>query len=362
MSNLFLRTMTRRALAQIRYVSPVRPEAAHGLVADVYAQAERDFGMLAPPIALHSPGPAALAAVWVMLRETLLVTGSASRLAKEATAAAVSADNTCPYCVTVHSSVLRGLAGGQVPAQLAVGQTASIADPGLRDVVGWARDSGREQTARDGQRHIPAGSFAELAGVAFTFQYLTRMANMFLGESPLPASAPALVSGAVMRVLASLMLSAGHGGREQVPGASLELLPAAELPADMVWAASQPRVAEALARAAAAIEEGASGAVAPAVRDLVLGELDRWDGQAPGISRAWADAAVSRLPAADREAGRLALLTALASYQVLPGDIEGLRARQPGDDTLILLTSWAAMSAARRIGSWQRDPAHAPSF
>src|SRR5690606_8869078 len=45
------------ALAQVRHVTPVRPRAARGLVAEVYAGLERDFGMLAPPVILHSPVP-----------------------------------------------------------------------------------------------------------------------------------------------------------------------------------------------------------------------------------------------------------------------------------------------------------------
>ena len=33
---------------QVRYVSPVRPGAAQGLVGRVYEQVEREFGVLAP--------------------------------------------------------------------------------------------------------------------------------------------------------------------------------------------------------------------------------------------------------------------------------------------------------------------------
>jgi AhpD family alkylhydroperoxidase len=313
--------------------------------------------MLAPPIALHSPAPAPLAAMWVMLRETLLVPGSAGRAAKEAAAAAVSAGNTCPYCVTIHGAVLRGVAGGPVPALIAAGQIESIADPALREIARWARYSGQEERAGRYGGHIPAGQFAEIAGVAFTFHYLNRMVNVFLGESPLPPSAPRVVTGPMMRVLASVLLSSGRRGL--VPGAALDLLPAAELPADIAWASAEPRIAAALARAAAAIGAGAEQVVSPAVREVVGAKLSWWNGQAPGMSRAWADEAVAALAQADRAAGRLALLTALASYQVLPRDIEDFREHQPGDDALIVLTSWAAMAAARRISSWLRQPARA---
>ena len=152
----------RRSLAQIRYVSPVLPGEASGLVARVYDQAERDFGLVAPPLVLHSPAPQALAAAWLMLRETLLATGSAAREQKEVVAAAVSVANECPYCVAVHSSAVRGLIGGSVPAELAAGRFEEIADPALRDIATWAASAGLPR--RPAPAPVPAGSFPELGG------------------------------------------------------------------------------------------------------------------------------------------------------------------------------------------------------
>ncbi len=349
MSSALLAKGGRRSLAQIRYVSPVRPGAADGLVARVYAQAERDFGMLAPPVALHSPAPVSLAAAWVMLRETLLATGRASRAEKEVVAAAVSAGNSCPYCVTVHAAAASGLIRGPAPAEIAAGRLAAIADLQLRELAIWARGSGQ----REPDLEAPAGSFPELAGVAVTFHYLNRMVNVFLPDSPLPHRVPKIVSRWFMRVLGSVMLSSSPAA-----GAAVDLLPAASLPADFAWAAGEPRVAAALSRAVAAIDECGEG-IPLHLRELVLDRLSSWDGRPPGPSRAWADAAVAGLPAADRPAARLALLTALASYQVCPADIVALR--WPGDEALIELTSWASMAAARRIGSWLREPPPDPA-
>ena len=69
----------RSAQGSIRYVSPVLPNAAAGLVAKVDQQVESDYGFLAPRITLHSPSPDGMAASWVMLRETLLASGRADR-------------------------------------------------------------------------------------------------------------------------------------------------------------------------------------------------------------------------------------------------------------------------------------------
>lgn len=348
-----LATATHRALAQVRYVSPVRPAAADGLVARVYAQLRRDFGMVAPPVALHSPAPATLAAAWVILRETLLVPGKAGRAEKEVVAAAVSAANECPYCVTVHSASARALVRGMVPAEIATDRIDAITDQRLRDMASWARRSGQPGRGLPG----PGGSFPEIAGVAVAFHYLNRMVSVFLPESPVPPRAPRKVGGWVVGMLASAMVSSSP-----TPGNSLELLPGAPLPAEFSWAAGEPRVASALGAAAGAIEEAGARVIPPAVREVVQERLNGWDGRPPGPSRAWAETTVAPLSGAERLAARLALLTALVPYQVMPADINAFRsAVTAADDRLLTLTSWASMAAARRIGSWLCQPPADPA-
>jgi hypothetical protein len=151
------------------------------------------------------------------------------------------------------------------------------------------------------------------------------------------------------------MLAAAMTAPSPVPGASLDLLPDAPLPPEFSWAAAEPSVAAALARAAAAIDEAAADpgggpAVPEPVRDLVRGRLRSWDGTGQGPSRSWADDAVGVLPATDRPAGRLALLAAFAPYQVTKNDVQAMR--PAGDAALVAVASWASMAAARAIGSW----------
>jgi alkylhydroperoxidase family enzyme len=353
MKNAIMANGLRRSLAQIRYVSPVMPGTADGLVASVYAQAEHDFGMVAAPLALHSPNPPVLAAAWAMLRETLLVAGQADRVEKEVVAAAVSAANACPYCVAVHTAAAQDLVPGLDAAGIASGDLAS---PLLKDIAGWARSSGLPGSAES----PPLDNFAEFAGVAVTFQYLNRMVTVFLPESPLPPMTPKAIGGWVMSMLASAMTSASP-----VPGASLDPLPDAPLPEEFSWAAGDSRIGAALAGAAAAVEDAAAQVVTMPVRELVVGRLRTWDGQPLGPSRAWADEAVAGLDEPDRPAGRLAILTALAPYQVGKADVNGFRsAAGPGDAAVVSLTSWASMAAARTVGSWLRqqspDPATQP--
>src|SRR5262245_37516093 len=102
-------------LTQIRHIAAVRRGVATPPVARVYQQMEAEFGVLAPPVALHAASPDVLAATWVLLRETLIVPGTAPRAAKEAVATAVSMGNACPYCATIHNHSL-GVLGVGAPA------------------------------------------------------------------------------------------------------------------------------------------------------------------------------------------------------------------------------------------------------
>lgn len=350
MSNPLMRRALRRATGQIRHVRPVPPGAAAGLVRAVYDQVERDFGMLAPPVVLHSPAPGPLAASWVMLRETLVAHGLASRAAKEAVAAAVSLGNSCPYCVAVHSAVLGGLDRRADADAIAGGRVGEMADPALRELAAWAASSGSREQAERAAPPVDVGQLPEIAGVVVTFQYLNRMVTVFCEDSPLPSALPAPLAGRAMRVLGTFLRSTARG--EAAPGAALSLLPEAPPLADLAWAAGRPVIADAFARAAAAIEAAGARAASEQVRDLVTAELAGWSGQPAGLSRSWADPSLSGLAMDDRPAGRLALLTALAPHQVGAADIAEFRRAGRSDEELIGVAAWASMAAAKRVGSW----------
>lgn len=294
------------------------------MTAEVYRQVERDFGMLAPPVALHSPAPAVLAAVWAILRESLVATTAVPRPAKEAVATAVSMANSCPYCVEVHSATLDGL-GADAPSG---------------DLVAWARAGGAIPPP------FPTAHLTQLVAVAMAFHYLNRVVHVFLGDSPLPPGLPAPARGPATRFVGSIMRApALRGG---APGESTRLLPEAPLPADLAWLAGEPHVARAFACAAAVIEKVA---VPEAVRDLLAAEMSTWDGRPPGVSRSWADAPVRSLPERHRPAGRLALLVAKAPYQVTDDDITAYRCDDTADADLVEFVAWVALSSARRAGA-----------
>ncbi|HST47318.1 carboxymuconolactone decarboxylase family protein [Jatrophihabitans sp.] len=349
MVTALLQKALRRSLDQVRHVSPVRPDGGpDGTVARVYRQAEQDFGMLAPPVALHSPAPGPLAASWMMLRESLLADGLVPRATKEAVAAAVSLGNSCPYCITVHATTLSALLGTPTGAAVSADDLAAIPDPRIRAVAQWARRSASLPDSRSSEVPFSREQAPELIGVAVTFHYLNRMVDIFLADSPLPPNVPGPARSNALRLLGRFMGSAARADHR--PGASLDLLPAAPLSEDLAWAAGSPHVAEAFARADAAIEAVGRQYVPASVRAALHARLAGWDGQPPGLSRAWVQDEVASLPPEDRAAGRLVMLTALASYQVDQQVIDAFRWHQPGDEALVAATSWASMAVARQVG------------
>jgi AhpD family alkylhydroperoxidase len=334
-----VRLALRGSLRDIRYVHAVPPGRPTGVVNAVYIQLERDFGLLAPPVALHSPSPAVLAAVWAMLRESLIASGLASRADKEVVASAVSVANSCPYCVEVHGMALGSLGHGGTADAISGGVRERIEDPETRALAAWAAG-------------VPGGiarpeQVPELVAVSVAFHYLNRVVNVFLGASPLPAAVPAPARGMVRSVLGRFLRP---GAAE--PGASLGLLPEAQgnPPADLKWTDGNETIAAAFERAVAAVEEAASSVVSPRVREVVLRELASWNGASPGLSRSWAEPQVAVLPETERPAARLALLTAMAAYQVDETVVADFRRGQPEEHALVELVAWASLTAARVFG------------
>jgi alkylhydroperoxidase family enzyme len=335
---------------QVKYVTVVPPADADGLVGAVYRQSAEEMRLVVPPLLLHSPAPEVLAAYWMLMREPLMTGGSVDRLAKEAVAAAVSVANICPYCVDMHSTGMYDLSTEHDAEAIVADQIDDVADPRVRTLAAWARAAHRPEEHLVRRPPFAAADRAELVGVVVCFHYLSRMVNVFLSSFLLP---PRLGPRARRRLKhgVSRMLSATLRAVHPV-GRSLPLLPEAPLPPEAGWAAGKPSVAAAVARSYAAFEAAGERSLSPAVRDLVCRRLGEWRGEETGLDREWCESLIAGLPESDRAAGRLALLTAMASYQVDEETVREFRGRHPGDTALVEAAAWASFAAARRVGSW----------
>jgi AhpD family alkylhydroperoxidase len=323
---------------QVRHVDAASPDRRPD---NVVQQIRTDFGMVAPPFALHLPAPDLLSAFWMVFRESMYA-GGVGRDVKEAVAVAVSAANACRYCVDVHTTMLAALGGGD---------PAIATDPALRGAVAWARASRQPEAQILRHRPFPDEHCPELVGTVVAFHYINRMMNIFGPDSPFPGRSPRAKQIARRIALPTLrkLLS-----RNVTPGASVRLLPGAEIPQDLAWAAGNPGIADAFARAAAAFDAAGREALPDSVRQLVECRLAAWHGEDPGISRAWVEAAVEPLQTIDRPLARVALLAAFASHQVDDQLLESARTGQgpAGDRILLAAAGWASFATARRIGTW----------
>lgn len=298
-------------------------------------QIRRDFGALVDPFVCHAPVPDLLAGVWMATRETTLC-GHVPRGVKETVATAVSQLNQCPYCTDAHSIMLRAA-------------HVDESTPKTQRMMAWAKATRSPDNPILRSPPFAAEDVPEMVGTAVLYHYINRMADIFLAESPLPAHRTPLKS--MMAWFAGRFFSRAVR-RPKTAGASLSLLPAAELPPDMNWAQSSPVVAEAFGRWTAVVEAAGQQTLSEAVRALVQQHIANWRGNAMPLSRSWVEEAISPLTEADKAAGRLALLATFAPFQVDDKVVAPFRARHPGDAQLVAVTAWASFTAARYVGGW----------
>ncbi|MCW4017632.1 MAG: carboxymuconolactone decarboxylase family protein [Candidatus Bathyarchaeota archaeon] len=332
----------------IKYIHPVKEAAAEGLVAQVYAQIKRDFGRVAEPFLIHSPLPKLLAGAWMVCRECELV-GNVPRAVKEAVASAVSQLNRCPYCVDAHTIMLTAAGEHNTAGAISKTQYDAISDAQARMMVDWALATTSPRS--EALRWLPFSrqEAPEIIGTAVFYHYMNRMANVLLGDTPLPSNQRWLRNP--MKRVARWMFT-GAVNRPKSVGESLMLLPKADLPNDLRWAKPSANVAWAYASFAAAVEEVGEQVLPVEVRAFVLEELSEWSGTTSELSLAWSEDAISSYSEENEAAARLALLTALAPYRIAETDVLDFRKYFPEDQKLVGTLAWASFAAAKRIGTW----------
>lgn len=345
---------TRFAPRIIRHIKAVPPRQAHGLVADVYGQMKKDF-QLVPPVTLHAPIPELLAAVWGMLRESI-VAGPVDRTLREVVCEGVSAINECSFCVDAHSMLLAGAAARTTADAIRAKRLDLIDDTKTRGVAEWAfanRQPGAEILR---QPPFTPDEAPEIIASAACFHYIDRLVQVFLPDGPvaLPSKLRWL-RGVTIGVAGSV---AGKRIMQLyvTPGGAVGAVPQAKPSAEFDWTAPRPALAAAFGNAEAVIEELGQKALTYPVRQLVQDRIATWTGEEPGISRSWVEDAVKDLDEHERAAGRLALLVAIAPYQIDENIIERFRDIQPADADLLAAVSWASFTATRRIAGWLSPP------
>ncbi|HWF10867.1 MAG TPA: hypothetical protein VG297_20505 [Bryobacteraceae bacterium] len=330
---------------QIRYLKSIDYGAAAGLAGAVMQQMETDF-LVGPPLTVHMPHPELMAGLWSLCRECLAAR-CIPRTSGDVIAGTVSRLNECPYCFSIHTSMLHSFDAPELAD--AVLADRPIADEQANALACWAAATLTPGAAILKTPPFTAAQAAQVIGTAICFHYLNRIVNVFL--DPMPGSTVSWLKSPMSRMNGRIMRQRLSSQR-LAPGRFLNSDPAIELPAEFRWAAGDANIAGGARRFIAAAEAAGHESVNPSVRSCVLERIQTWNGEAPGLGRGWLEEAVAPLRETLRPSARLALVTALAAYQMDEGIVASFRAIQPRDRDLINTAAWGSYSAARRIASW----------
>ncbi|HEY3687028.1 MAG TPA: hypothetical protein VGL93_28590 [Streptosporangiaceae bacterium] len=336
----------------VRHITPVAPDRARDLVAEVYAQVNAEFSSIGPAILMTSPSPEILAAGWSLLRESQL-TGTAPVPEKTLAALGVSQANGCGYDTLSYLAALRLMGAGAVADAVAGG--GAVAEPRPARVFGWARASASGAVA---EMPPVGGAAAEFLGTVLFTHFVNRMVLAMLPPDlepgDLTADAPAPFEGApVLRVPAPDL---GPGGGASVPvagepgrgpGASLGLLSGHPHGTRPDWSDGPVGTAYGVLAATAAQGAGLLSPTASAtVAEVVAANRGRIaQGRPHGVER------LDGLGADDRAGARVAILTALAPARLTDADVAAWRATDPRftDHRTVHLLAYGAMTAVTHI-------------
>ncbi|MFC5826283.1 hypothetical protein [Nonomuraea insulae] len=326
----------------IRHITPVSPQRAKGVVAEVYAQVNAEFSSIGPAVMMMSPAGELMAAGWSLMRESQLA-GDVPPVEKAVVALGAARANGLEYDVQAFLSVLRLL--GEPELAAAVEGWDRPADDRLAALLSWAASTG---VADQDPSPWPFSSepAAEHLGTVLFTHFIDRVAAAMLpaGLTPgtlNPNDEPPFEGAPVLRDL--------H--QELRPGATLPLL--AGLPADEEpkWAAGLP-IGTAYAALAATAAQG-SGLLSPEAAGVVASVIAGHRGRRSPIG-SWLDEALSKgecLSEQERAGARVAILAGLAPEAITDEDVAAWRAtdRRLSDHCTVYLLAYGAMTAVTHV-------------
>src|SRR5262245_45150855 len=348
----------RLSLKTMRYVHAIPRRKSTGVVAQGYDMIEEDFFINGSLIS-RSKVPALMAGIWTAGRESILVDDRLDRTTKEAMNAVLQQINDCPYCGDMLISLVHAGCKHEAASEIFAANEAQIRNTTLRQRLTWVKSISTPGSKMDMPAPFTAEELPEAIAALMAMSDINRFSHVVMDGSPV--SAPLGLQGAkaaALRLFGS-QLRATHL-KPLTPGRALPLLPPGPLPPDMQWASPNPRIADALARLTAVVERESSGVVSPAVRELVAGNLQQWNGELMPLSRSWVDSEVAVLTGQDREIARLALVLAKAPYQVDETLIDGVFNGDRSEERLIRILAWASFSSARRFARRIAETAGCP--
>lgn len=335
-----------------RYIKPEPYHKATGLVASVYEQVTEEF-FINGPMTTHAVYPDLLAGVWMAEREILLADDKLTREDKEAIGVTFSQVNGCTYCEDLINSVVYGANEQDLAELIRYGKQTEIKDEKTRQLHQWALSSYDAEAEILFNPPFRYEEAAEMIGTAFMVNYFNRYVKVFFTGTPLKAPFKSKTIKSLLYRLTGIELRESVTRRLQ-PGRSIDFLKPADLPDDLQWAASSPSISAALSRWSAVMEKLAREHIPQKIRTLVESEINAWQGEPMGLSRAWLNPKVAGLDYDETAIAQLALLTALSPAQ-MSDDIVSTYKNYFNDTSLTVTVAWSAFMASKQVAAWLAD-------
>lgn len=331
----------------MRYVSAVPTRQAQGLTRKVYEMIREDF-FKNGSLTSRSKVPELMAAIWTGGREAMLVADKVDRTTKDAVTAVLSQINDCPYCEDMLISLVHAGGDHEAANDILAKKGVDTSNETLRRRLEWVRAVSGQYDGETPDTPFTAEQLPEVIGTLMAMSDINRFSHVVMEDSPVTApfglqSAKAWalrMFGSELEVTRRLPL---------VPGRALGLLPPADLPGDMQWAKSNPRVADAVSRWTAAVEREGAKVIAPRVRALVTDSLRNWQLENMPLDGRWIDQAAGELNGEDRAIARLAIVLAKASYRVTDKMVADVLGENRDEERFIRILAWCSFTAARRF-------------
>ena len=249
--------------------------------------------------------------------------------------------NACPYCGDMLISLVDAGDAHRTASAIFDRRLDEIDDDELRRRLEWVRAVGTPGTEDIPPCPFPPEALPELIGTLMSMADINRYSHVVMDGSPV--NLPLGMQRPALRAFGRELVATKARAAE--PGRALGLLPSAALPEDLRWAAPNPRIADAVARYAAAVERATSGVISPEVRALVERELRSWAHELMPLSRSWADQAVAGLDGEDRAVAKLALILAKSPGQASEDLVTPLAGADP--DRFVRILAWCSFTGAR---------------
>ena len=331
----------------MRYVSAVPTKDASGLTREVYEMIREDF-FKNGSLTSRSRVPQLMAAIWTGGREAMLVQDKVDRTTKDAMSAVLSQMNECPYCEDMLISLVHAAGDHEAASGIYNREGINPATERLQERLQWA-----SQAVSGDDFNLPRAPFTseqmpEVIGTLMGMSDINRFSHVVMdGSAVAKPMGLDIVKNWALRLFGNELKVTRR--LALLPGRALSLLPAAELPADMQWARSNPRVADAMARWTAAVEREAEKVISPEARRAVIDSLASWHGEQMPLSGKWIEEAVVGLSEEDAVIARFAIVVGKASYRITDQSVADVMGEAADEERFIRILAWSSFTAARRV-------------